>query len=278
MNLKSIITGLLASATIFSAGASNITIGDGNITKDAGYLWTESWMNVSREDNEVEPGCATGQNWDLEAFLLRGTALSMVAGYDLKNGEKDGNITIRTSDLFVDIGGSNGSAYDYVYDINWTSGAYSLYQIIPSGTIGKITLTPENVINATSNPISYTPGANQQILSSGTIGYIADVMSGQALVDATGDVAAGFLKGANNWGTYSTTGPNGDYNDFHNVASLDVSYFGGKSVTFHLTMECGNDDLRGHAKIPTVPEPAMLSFLGIGLLSMAVSFKVRKKR
>jgi hypothetical protein len=278
MNISKVVSLICLCALSFAANAKNITIADGNIKPESGYLWDPAWMNTGREDNEVEPGCATGQNWDLEAFLLNGTTLSMVSGFDLKNGEKDGSITIRTSDLFVDVGGTNGTAYDYVYDINWSNGDYKLYEITSAGTIGKITLTPEKTVNAESNPISYTPGISQMVLKSGTITYTEDVKSGQSLINITGDADAGLLLGANNWGSYSTSGPNGTFNDLHNVASLDVSYFSGKTATFHLTMECGNDDMRGQASIPSVPEPGMMSLFGIGIFSIVSALFTRKKR
>jgi len=250
------------SAILFSVGATNITVSDGATTKKAGWYWDPAWMGTANEDNEVEAACETGQNWDLEAFLLNGSTLTVAAGYDLKNGF-DGTIA---GDIFVDVGGNPG--YDYVYDIDWKAGTYNLYQIDITGAINKITMSPENTVNASSNPVSYTPGSSQSaLITNGSLNYKSGIKSGVAMVAATGDAAAGALKGANNWGGSTL-------NDNHNVASVDVSTFNGMDATFHLTLSCGNDNMMGHA---TVPEPGSLSLLLMGLVSLA-GFAFSRKR
>ena len=255
-------TGIVVSALMFSASADNITIADGSTSPQSGYLWNAAWMGTNAEDNEVEPGCQTGQNWDLEAFLLNGTTLTVVSGYDLKNGF-DGTAA---GDLFVDVGGDAG--YDYVYDIDWSGGTYRLFEIDGNGTIQNITMSPENTLNSASNPVGYVPAQGQNAPSY-SLDYQAHIHSGQALVTATGDAAAEALKGANNW--------NGAFNDYHNIASFDVSQFSGTDATFHLTMSCGNDNLMGKSHIP-VPEPASLSLILLGLLNLGGLMIARKKR
>jgi hypothetical protein len=261
--LQCIATGIALSALMFSASATNITIADGNVTQN-NYYWDATWMAGTAEDNEVEPGCETGQNWDMEAFLLNGTTLTAVSGYDLKNGF-DNTVA---GDLFVDIGGSAG--YDFVYDIDWMSGTYLLYQIDGSGTINKITMPVESIVNATSNPISYTAGVNQTVLKTGSLNYQSGIISGAALVTATGDADALTLAGAANWKGQTI-------NNTHNIASFDVSRFAGEEATFHLTMSCGNDNLMGRAKV-SVPEPGSASLLILGLLSLGGCFVSRRKK
>ncbi len=260
-SLKFITIGVILSAFLFSAAATNITIGDGSTAPVSGYYYDASWMNKTVEDNEVEPGCETGQNWDLEAFLLTGTNLTVVSGYDLANGF-DGTTA---GDIFVDAG--NAPTYNYVYDINWAAGSYSLYAINSSGTINNITTSPENTVNATSNPVSYTPGASQVALASGSLKYQGNVKSSY-LVTATGDADAAALKGANNWGSSVL-------NDNHSIASVDVSTFNGMDATFHLTLSCGNDNMMGHA---SVPEPGTLSMMLLGCLSLGGFFLSRKRK
>jgi hypothetical protein len=259
--LKFITSGLVVSAFLFSASASNITVSDESTTAKAGYYWDASWMGKIAEDNEVEPGCETGQNWDLEAFLLTGTNLTIVSGYDLKNGF-DGTYA---GDLFVDVGGNAG--YDFVYDINWATGTYNLYDISQGGTISMITMSPENVVNASSNPVGFAPIVNQTVLATGSLNYQAGVQTA-ALVTVTGDVAAGALKGAPNWGSSVI-------NDNHNIASIDVSQLNGKDATFHLTMSCGNDNMMGHA---SVPEPGTLPMILLGCLSLGGFLLSRKRK
>ena len=71
-----------------NAWALNITISDGNYD-------SSSW-NGDYEDNEVEPGMVTGQDWDLEAFVLNGTWLSLIGGYDFINGRYCKYFTLRS--------------------------------------------------------------------------------------------------------------------------------------------------------------------------------------
>ncbi len=261
--LRGIATGIASSALLFSATAMNITLEDGNTQWEPGYYWDAAWMGTPAEDNEVEPGCETGQNWDLEAFLLNGTTLTVVGGYDLKNGY-DGTYT---GDLFVDIGGEAG--YDFVYDINWLSGSYGLYSV-DQGTVSNISMYPERIINASSNPVGFTAAANQTALRTGSMTYQSGITSGSALVSATGDEDAGALKGAKNWNSTKI-------NDKHNVASFDVSYFAGEDAVFHLTMSCGNDDLKGGSSVP-VPEPGAVSLFTLGLVCLGGCFLSRRKR
>lgn len=50
-------------------------------------IWDK--MGTVNEDQEVEPNCVWDQQWDLEGFFLKGTTLTMVGGYDFKNGKMD---------------------------------------------------------------------------------------------------------------------------------------------------------------------------------------------
>ena len=58
------------------------------------------------EDNETEPNTLTGQHWDLEAFFLDGTLLTLVGGFDFENGVTDKyGRDWAPGDIFVDIDG-----------------------------------------------------------------------------------------------------------------------------------------------------------------------------
>jgi len=93
---------LLAGILILTAGtahATNITINDGRAGNGTWY-GDNSNNTFAREDHEVEPGMQTGQKWDLEGFYLDGNILSMVGGYNFKNGESGNGITFTSGDIF----------------------------------------------------------------------------------------------------------------------------------------------------------------------------------
>jgi hypothetical protein len=241
---------LTISALVFSAGATNITIPDGRTSSGTVY-GTAGFSYGAGEDNEVEPSCVATQQWDLEAFDLTGTILSVIGGYDMKTGYEE---TVM-GDIFVNVGGT--SSYDYVYDINWGTNNYNLYAV-SGGTLNNIIRSPENTWNALSNPVSFNPGANQTALATGTLTYLSNQTDAQILA-LTGDIVTG--------GT-------------HNIACLNVSKLAelsnGNAVTFHTTMSCGNDNLMGNSKV-SVPEPGSFYLILLGMLSLA-GFTASKKR
>ena len=57
---------------------TNITIWD---KEGSGSGWYGT-----QEDQEVTPNCVTGQVWDLEGFFLKDHKLTVVGGFDFKNG------------------------------------------------------------------------------------------------------------------------------------------------------------------------------------------------
>jgi hypothetical protein len=234
--LKCITAGIALSALMFSVNATNITVSDGS---NNGY--SSNWYGTN-EDNEVEPNCYTGQEWDLEAFLLDGTTLTVVSGYDLKGGYEG----TYAGDLFVENDGTAG--YDFVYDIDWSSGNYNLYEVDASGLVNILGGPLEILYNWNSNPVSYSPLTNQNSQMSGNVNYQTISGTYQGLLGAS-----------------------------HNIASFDVSEFAGQEATFHLTMSCGNDNLIGHSNVP-VPEPGTVSLMLLGLLSLGGCLFSRKNK
>src|SRR4051812_31922172 len=77
-----------------AAKAADITVFDKN---------TGTCAVGSCEDNETEPGTIQSQVWDLEAFYQTGNSLSMVGGFDFKNGVAHGGNTYLSGDIFFDI-------------------------------------------------------------------------------------------------------------------------------------------------------------------------------
>ena len=83
---------LMVGFLIWSGNAFGESFGS-NIT-----IWDQ--RGVFYEDNEVEPGMIDNQSWDLEGFFWDGKRLTMVGGFDFKDGN-----TYASGDIFLDIDG-----------------------------------------------------------------------------------------------------------------------------------------------------------------------------
>jgi len=232
---------------VVPAFASNITIYDEN-----GYRGTGTGF----EDEETEPGMDTHQVWDLEGFFLEEDHLSVVGGFNFKEGQSG----YTSGDIFISkdrptFGATNNSGtagnipvfdtygYDYVLDLDfgtWT------YNVISLGA-GTEVLTTYYAQNQGSNPWKYVSGGTKEI-------------SGKSF---------SFLEGLTDAGTgfrgithYALTG-------------FDRSFLGHDTDFYaHFTMRCGNDNLMGQGTV--VPEPATLILLGSGLAGLV--FYRRKKK
>jgi len=228
---------LMSLAVILPSGAwalelgTDITIYDGSSSAETGWYG-------QNEDDEVEPGCLAGQEWDLEGFFLDGTTLSAVGGFDFVNGYNDYAI----GDIFIDIDGiyypNAGSSadgnfgYEYVLSLDTESMTYDVYDISSGATVETVQYSS----NELSNPFKYVSGGTK--ITSGTFTYWANL--------ADSDV----------------NGLEGD--EHYAITGFDLGFIAGQNFTAHLTMECGNDNLMGNGT--PVPEPATMVLMGSGLV------------
>lgn len=230
---------LLIGSTAFS---QNITIDDLNSRGNGWY--------GGQEDDEVEPGMAKGQVWDLEGMFLEGTTLSVVGGYDFINGE-DG---FTSGDLFLDIdgdavygdihGSSNGnhivthnSGYDYVLDLDFVNLTYDIYAIDTETYVQ----TSYYKQNQGSNPWLYESGG--------------ELIAEDLAIEYTTESEYGiFFNGG-----------------WHNQFSVDISFLlNDTAFIAHYTMGCGNDNLMGQGVVVHhQPEPGTMLMLGFGLIGIA---------
>ena len=271
-----------------TASATNITIWDESGSTDGGVHSNETWAPPSTsapwEDNEVEPGCETGQSWDLETINAGGGMLTITGGFDFING----NSGVASGDIFIAVGPDGpafgtgahalnnpedyGSAawhaynqdidnygYSYIIDIDWegavgNAAAYQVRQV--SSGFDTLVETTEEVTydqNWESNPYRW--------------------LSDNAGFDS---VIAGLD------GTATVTGGPGAY-----TASFDVDWLGDLvnisediPVWFHFTQECGNDNIMGFSGDPDhfdVPEPASIGLLSLGIMGLMAT-RMRRKR
>ncbi len=225
-------------------GAVDITIYDLVSSSPTGWY-------AQQENDEVEPGCLTGQAWDLEKFDLTGSSLTMVGGFDFANGYQGWT----SGDIFLDINGdanygpdntgtgggnsivANTFGYDYVIDLDFSSGTYDVYSINGASTV-KVFYNQ----NDESNPWQYASG-------------------GQSVWN---DVAFGY------W-YYD------DLEGRHYFVNVSLAFLAhGTNFTSHFTYQCGNDNLMGNGT--KVPEPSTILLLGMGLLGGAIVVSRRRKK
>ena len=242
----------------------NITISDENYDTSGG---ASSWY-TNHEDQEVEPGMQTGQRWDLEGFFQNGTQVTMVGGYDFKNGEVGNNKRWYSGDIFIDVDGDakygniDGSAdgifevkntfgYEFVLDLSEDMTSYSIYRL----TSASVVKTAYYQQNQGSSPWQYATGGELiGSLNAGTITYETGLT----------DAETGFKGDSNNTPT-------------HNAVTVDLAFLSDRNLTkgyqltstftLHYTMGCGNDNLMGKYVAP-VPEPSTILLISAGLCGL----------
>ncbi|GLI33666.1 PEP-CTERM sorting domain-containing protein [Desulforhabdus amnigena] len=232
-------------------------------------IWDQMGLRAGRcggthEDQEVEPGNKKWNNWqrrDLEGFLLNGSNLSIVAGFDFKNAHR----RLRAGDIFIDVTGDarygsdiqrsgwgrisrNSFGYDYVLDMNYAKMTYTVYELNRRSYTSLVS-TPRNAV---SNAWRFKKTPGDTAIAHGTIYYW----------EGLSDLEAGGFKGGK-----------------HYAATVDLSFLPmGSSFTSHFTTRLGIDNLMGKSSMP-IPEPGTLMLVGTGLLVLAgVSRKKKLSR
>jgi len=214
----------------------------------------------NQEYKEVEPGAATGNNWDFRGvwYDAANKALYVVAGFDMSVGAGDGTFTV--GDLFIRTGG-----------------------VIPN-------LTLDGVGGVVNNGVYTADGLGYTIAIQGGTAYLLTATSQLQQANATSSVgeanpyillASGETVLANNLVTYgpvtsgtgteTTTGATlaltGDY-----YACYDLSFLSFADIAdsfYHLSYSCGNDGVNGYVPQGAVPLPGAIVLLGAGLLRLA---------
>ena len=257
---------LLAMAS--GASAYNITIND--LQNPNSSHWGAAGVGRGGEDQESEPGTASGQVWDLEAFTIKNNKLTIYSGFNFLTGVTPYGI----GDLFIDAdGGSNwqpgtdnaingasdNSKFKFDYVLHFTgrvgttvSGAYDVYKL--NGDASEVLL--ETKFKSGSNPWVYVPGRTSKAVASGTIAPVANTSWSVTLDDGSKVVG----------GTVKTP---------HYIIPVDLSFMAGEisgKTLFKITQECGNDSLIGRVS----DGGATLALLGAAMSGL--SMVVRRSR
>lgn len=269
------------SATAGWAGpiGTSITISDGN------YSGTGWYGNHEDNETETNPQTVKSQEWDLEGMYLNGWNLTLVGGFDFRNGQKDtltpNGHTYTTGDIFIDVTGdvkygypansgstggttTNSFGYDYVIHFNSNVTSYSVFQITNQATVARVSDV------SSSNPWKYVSGGTpvSSFQDHPINGYGLLPSSTYSNLTTFGSTSTG-LQGYSNM--------QGQPDNNHYYLSVNTSFLPTYTpTTFHYTYQCGNDNLMGAARTPRlVPDVTQTAVLLGAVLCLLFGFRRR---
>lgn len=229
-----------AFAASVSASPVDITVGDGLLDKmtGPGYL-------PGMEDQNLNFSSTWGDEWDLEAFYFDyGTAkLSMVSGFNVDATHPEG---VLLGDIFIKTAGYDSWKYAITFNRDYGADVFTNYNY----TIVDLAVAQDVSISKGIMP-DRKSGAQPYALKS----YTGGIVDQGTFIYKSYDDYNGLL---------------GSEHFLMSGIDLKKIYKSGQYYAFHQTMSCGNDVLHGN-----VPEPAMLSLLGLGMMGLAF-FRKRK--
>jgi hypothetical protein len=226
----------------------------------------------------------TGASWDLAAFITNPGTLGVLSGYNLRDGF--GGYTI--GDIFINTtttpgttvypdpntpypalvkngtGGTSGFNFDFALRMNFVTGEYTVIELDADTVLENTSYSGAGNYNAASNPVrvASTTGG----ISGGNLGTVLGTYS-MTYTDtqsaAVGTGQAGF----------AVTSDYKYYAELQQMTWLNPYLPANNLATYHLTMECGNDDLYGVSRggfLIGVSEGSMtLALLGSAFLALS---------
>ena len=217
---------------------------------DGGVLATDIYQYIDplTAQGQTGPGYG-GQNYDAEAFLWTydsgtgNTYIGIVTGFD-PGGETSGapagaGGSFSAGDLFLDLGGANGSDFDLAIGL-----ATDL------GRSGSVYDADYGAANSTQSV--YYDGTPPPDYAQHSDPYLAIHDNNVSPVSAV----VNYINLAGDRWLYEIC-----------LAGFGYNPLAGSGVGLHWTMECGNDNMNHQAVVP-VPAAAPLALLGMGVIGV----------